>query len=159
LRHKNRYTFETISMSERSKKNILFIFMVLAFTAAVAGYLLWNKPHRNIKNANAIETNANALYNIFIAGSAKAKSTYLNKIVIVSGIVKEVTVNQQHQQIILLKTSVADASVNCTMEESTNSCKAGEAIRLKGICVGFIGGEADMGLPGDVFLIRCYPSI
>ena len=145
-------------MKRRVRKNILFIFLAFVITAAIAGYLLWNKPHRNIKDANGIETNAIALYNIFITDSAKAKSTYLNKIVIVSGIVKEVSVNQQHQQIILLKTSVPDASVNCTMEENTNNCKAGDTIRLKGICVGYIGGEADMGLPGDVFLIRCYRS-
>lgn len=132
--------------------------MALAFTAAVAGYFLWNKPHQDIKDANAVETNAIALYNIFITDSAKAKSTYLNKVVIVSGIVKEVSANQEHQQIILLKTSVPDASVNCTMEENTNSFKAGDTIVLKGICVGYIGGDADMGLPGDVFLIRCYRS-
>jgi hypothetical protein len=140
------------------KKNILFIFMALVFIVAVAGYLLWNKPHENIKDADGIETNAVALYNIFITDSAKAKSTYLNKVVIVSGIIKEVSVNQQHQQIILLKTSMPDASVNCTLEENANSFKAGDAIMLKGICIGYIGGDPDMGLPGDVFLIRCYRS-
>lgn len=146
-------------MSGRFKKNIILIFILIALTVAVAAYLLWNKPHPNIKDANGIETNAIALYNIFITDSAKAKSTYLNKIVVVSGIVKEVSVNQQQQQIILLKTSVSDASVNCTMEENINNCKAGDAICLKGICVGYTSGETDMGLPGDVFLIRCYQSI
>jgi riboflavin synthase alpha subunit len=79
-------------------------------------------------------------------------------VVEVSGKITQVSLNQQHQQIILLKTNVSGGSVNCTMEEKANNIKAGDSIVLKGICSGYIGGDMDMGLPGDVFLIRCYPS-
>ncbi len=51
---------------------------------------------------------------------------------------------------------IPDASVNCTMEENVNNIKAGDTILIKGICSGYINGDIDMGLPGDVFLIRCY---
>jgi hypothetical protein len=119
---------------------------------------MWNKPHRNVKDAEAVKITAIDLYKIFTTDSASVKSTYLNKVVAVSGEVKQVSLNQQNQQIILLKTHDPDASVNCTMEENANSIKAGDSIVVKGICSGYISGDINMGLPGDVFLIRCYIS-
>lgn len=145
-------------MTGKSKRNILFFFIVSVLVVFIAGYLLWNKPHRNVKDAEAIETNAIDLYNIFISDSAKANVTYLNKVVKVSGTISGLSVNQKHEKIILLKTAVSGASVNCTMEENINNYKAGDNIILKGICSGYIPGDADMGLAGDVFLIRCYRS-
>ena len=143
-------------MKARLTKNIILIFVALVVIALIAGYTLWNKPHMDILKTEAIETNAVNLYKIFITDSTEAKTTYVNKVLNVSGTVKTVSVNQEHQQIILLKTSEPDASVNCTMEGSAIGIKVGDQILLKGLCVGYIGGEADMGLPGDVFLVRCY---
>jgi hypothetical protein len=146
-------------MTGKLKRNILFFLIVGVLIVLAAGYLLWNKPHRDVKDADAIEINAIDLYNIFISDSAKASITYLNNIVKVSGTVSGISVNQKKQKIILLKTSVPGASVNCTMEEDiNNNYKAGDNIVLKGICSGFIPGDTDMGLAGDVFLIRCYRS-
>lgn len=145
-------------MKGRTKKNILLIFFSIAVIAAVGGFLLWNKPHQNIKDAGAIKTNAVNLYHVFITDSLKAKTMYLNKVVVVSGTVKQVSTNQQNQQLILLNTSVPYGSVNCTMEENASNPKANDSILLKGICAGYMGGDMEMGLPGDVFLIRCYPS-
>lgn len=146
-------------MTGKAKRNILFFLIAGGFIVFVGGYLLWNKPHRNVKDADGIKTNAIDLYNIFISDSAKANTTYLNNIVEVSGTVSGISVNQKKQEIILLKTSVPGASVNCTMEKDVNnSCRAGDNIVLKGICSGFNPGDPDIGLAGDVFLIRCYRS-
>jgi len=140
-------------------RNILFIFIGVALCAFIIGYRIWNKPHSDVKDADAVETNAISLYNSFTSDSAKAKSVFLDKIIKVSGVVEKVLVNQQQQQIILLKTSVSGASVNCTMEQNRNKIKQGDKVVLKGICSGYINGDTEMGIPGDVFLIRCYPSI
>lgn len=145
-------------MTGKLKRNILFFFIVSVLIVFVAGYLLWNKPHRDVKDADGIETNAVNLYNIFISDSAKANTIYRNEVVKVSGIISGISVNQKHQKIILLKTSVPGASINCTIEENINTYKEGDNITLKGICSGYIPGDADTGLTGDVFLIRCYVS-
>ena len=144
---------------QKKARNLLFIFIGLALCSLVIGYMIWNKPHTNVKDADAVETDAISLYKSFTSDSAKAKSACLNKVVKVSGMVQEVSVNQQQQQIILLKTSVSGASVNCTMEQNRNEIKQGDKVVIKGICSGYIGGDAEMGIPGDVVLIRCYPSI
>jgi hypothetical protein len=127
--------------------------------AAIIGYRTWNKPHENIKNAVAIKTNASLLYNSLAHDSVNAKSDFINKVVMVSGKVKQVLENQEKQQIILLQTNIPDGSVNCTMEENMKDIKVGDTILLKGICMGYAGGDTEMELPGDVFLIRCYRAI
>jgi hypothetical protein len=145
-------------MTKRTKRNIFLIFIVLVFAIAIVGYSIWNKPHLNVENATAINITAIALYSDLSKNDTISKSIYLNKVVEVSGKITQVSLNQQHQQIILLKTNVSGGSVNCTMEEKANNIKAGDSIVLKGICSGYIGGDIDMGLPGDVFLTRCYHS-
>ncbi len=144
-------------MTKETKRNIFLIFIAIVIAIAIVGYSIWNKPHLNVKNATAIKTTAIALYSCLSKNDTISKSIYLNKVLEVSGKITKVSMNQQHQQIILLKTNVSGGSVNCTMEEKLNNIKAGDSIVLKGICSGYIGGDMDMGLPGDVFLIRCYP--
>ena len=112
---------------------ILFILIAFALCAIVIGYFVWNKPHVEVKDADAVEIDAASLYNSFTSDSAKTKSAFLNKVVKVSGVVQEVSVNQQQQQIILLKTSVPGASVNCTMEQkSADKIKQGDKVIVKG---------------------------
>jgi hypothetical protein len=139
-----------------TKKYILLFFIAAIAIAAIIAYAIWNKPHKNIKDAVAIEISSDQLYDSFANDSAGTKSKYINKVLSVSGKVTGISKNQQNQQIILLKTNNAGASVNCTMEESANNIKEGDVISVKGICSGYIPGDKDMELPGDVFLIRCY---
>lgn len=144
-------------MNQKMKK--LFIsLVVIAIAGIVGGYLLWNKPHADIKDAAGVNTTAIDLYNIFIDDSAKANSTFLAKVVNVSGRISNISTNQQHQQVVLLKTSIEGGSVNCTMEGLLDNHKTGDNILLKGICSGYIPGDKAMDLPGDVFLTRCYQA-
>lgn len=156
LNQKPRYTPGRFLM--KGKTNILIFFIIIVLIAVVAGFLVWNKPHQEVRDAKAIKITAIGLYKIFVTDSARGNSAYINKVVAVTGEVKQVLLNQQHQQIILLNTGTPGASVNCTMEENANNIKTGDTILLKGICSGYLGGDIDMELPGDVFLIRCYPS-
>jgi len=133
--------------------------MAIIAIGVVVAYRIWNEPHINIKDADGVKITATALYNYLTKDSVAMKSKFVNNIVIVSGEVKQVLKNQRNQQIILLKTNVSGGSVNCTMEEKTNNVKPGDTISIKGICSGYISGDPDFDLPGDVFLIRCYASI
>ena len=146
-------------MTKKNRRIGLLIFIAIIVLGMIAIYSIWNEPHKNIKNADGVEVNAVQLYSDLTKDSTTMKSKFVNNIVIVSGEVKKVLKNQNGDQIILLKTNVSDGFVNCTMEEKANNVKPGNTISIKGICSGYIGGDLDMGLPGDVFLIRCYPSI
>lgn len=143
-------------MTKRTKRTILFSILAVMLTGVCVGYYLWNKPHKDVKHADAITVTAVELYNIFNTDSGKAKSLYTDKVLDVKGEVMQLTVNRQGQQVILLRTAVADAAVNCTMEENANNIKQGDRVNIKGICSGYIAGDTSMDLPGDVFILRSY---
>jgi hypothetical protein len=143
-------------MTRKTKKIILIAIIAIACTGIVTGYMLWNKPHKDVESADAVKITSTDLYNIFITDSSKARSSYTDKVLLVSGEISNVSINQQSQQVIFIKTTVAGAFINCTMEGKAEGLKAGDHVTIKGICSGYISGDADMGLPGDVFLIRGY---
>lgn len=138
------------------KKKILLIIGVLALAACITVYFIWNKPHKNVRSASAVPVTAITLYQDFMNDTATAGNRYRNQVLAVTGTITAIMQNQQQQQVILLKTATSGGSVNCTMEEKTTSLTEGDIVTLKGICSGYMEGEAGMGLPGEVFLLRCY---
>lgn len=145
-------------MRKKVTINIILVTIMGLSTLAFIGFVIWNKPHRNIKDATAVEINAVDLYRALSHDSTKTKSLFVNKIVAVTGEVKQIQKNHEGAQVILLQTGITDASVNCTMEENSTKIKAGDTIEVKGICIGYISADEDLGLPGDVFLTRCYTT-
>lgn len=143
-------------MARKKTRRFLLLLAIILVAALTAGYLLWNKPHKNVQDAASVEVTAPALYKLFVADSLKAKNLYADKIILVSGRVEKISVNQQSQNIILLHTGVEGGYINCTMEGKNEAVKEQDSISIKGICSGYISGDADMGLPGDVFVTRGY---
>jgi len=144
------------SMS-KNKKAIFIVIGFIILTGAVIGYLIWNKPQPDIKDASGIGISAVDLYKQLSTDNQYHKASLIGKVLIVSGEVTQVQMNQKGQQLILLQTKTSGASVNCTMEQKIEKrVNTGDTILIKGICSGYISGDADMGLPGDVYMIRCY---
>lgn len=137
-------------------KKVGLIILLLVLTAVTVGYFVWNKPHRDVSTAAGIETNAVDLYQAFITDSSAANAKYIDKIAEVTGTVKAISANQQQQQVLALQTKAGDASVNCTMEQNDATIKDGMTVTVKGICTGIGEGDAELGIMGDVYLIRCY---
>jgi len=138
------------------KRNTWISLVILLLAAGFIGYKMWNKPHKDVRSADALPVTAVQLYQAFTTDSVKARQLYTSQVVAVSGTIIRISENGQQQQVILLKTATGGASVNCTMEEKSAKLSEGQAATIKGICSGYIEGDADMGLPGDVFLVRCY---
>jgi hypothetical protein len=141
------------------KKITLLILLVLAAIIAIVlilGYRVWNKPHQDIYLAPSVIMTSVGLYSYLSNNGVEKRSLLINKVVTISGTVKEVSINRLGQPVIMLKTSVNGGSVNCTMEQHENSIKICDTVFLKGICTGYIEGDKDLDLPGDVYLTRCY---
>jgi tRNA_anti-like len=138
------------------KRNIGIIFFAVIMIAGAIGFYFYNKGPVNVKNAKAIKTEATALYQSFLKDSTAAKKTYLNNILEVSGLVIKVSKNQEDQVIIMLQTNEAGAYINCTIEEDVAGPPENKQVTLKGICTGMGMGDADLGIMGDVYLVRCY---
>lgn len=140
------------------KKIILFAVIGVIVIGAGIAYYLYNKGPVDVKNASGIKIAAASLYQSFSKDSLLAKKNYSDKIVEASGIVEKISQNQQNQAIIFLKTGENGAFVNCTMEGPAQGIKEKDSISLKGICTGMGMGDADLGILGDVYLVRCYLS-
>lgn len=136
-------------------KILLLVFLLVAVIALI-GIVMWNKPHKNVNDVDTVKVSADDLYNAFIKDSIDAKKNYINKAVEVTGEVAQVSANQQYQTVILLKTNVEGAYINCTLEQKEAVAIVGTKIVIKGFCNGYNSGDADMGIPGDVILANCY---
>jgi hypothetical protein len=138
------------------KKNIIFFFLAVIVIASAIGFYFFNKGPVNIKNAPSIKTEATSLYQAFSKDSAGAKKIYLNNVLEVTGMIKRVSKNQENQVVIMLQTNEVGAYINCTMEEDVTGIAENNQATLKGICTGMGMGDADLGIMGDVYLVRCY---
>jgi len=138
------------------KRNTWLSLLILVLAGGFIGYKVWNKPHKEVRSADAVPATAIQLYQAFTSDSVKARQRYTNKILAVSGSITRISENGQQQQVVMLQTATDGASINCTMEEKATGLREGQPVTIKGICSGYMEGDADMGLPGDVFLVRCY---
>ena len=89
----------------RKAKNIFILLLLVALLAAVFGYYLFNKGPVDVRNSTAIKANATELYEQFNTDSTVALKKYSGKILQVTGEVTAVSLNQEKQKIILLKTN------------------------------------------------------
>ncbi len=143
-------------MNRKRIKTILIVLIFCIAMIASVGYYLFNKGPADIKNNVAIKTEASALYLQFISDSTGAIKNYSGKVIEVTGEVNSISMNQQNEKIILLKTNTDGAYVNCTMEEDPGNIKIKDRVVFKGICSGIGEGDEDLGLTGDVYVTRCF---
>lgn len=138
------------------KKKILFAAALTIMAAAIFGFYMWNKPAINVTGANGLRIDAVMLYKAFLTDSALAKRKYINQVLEVSGVIKRLLKNQQNQAVILLNTGTEGAAINCTLEGPEKNVNEDDTSLIKGICTGIGEGDPDMGIPGDVYMTRCY---
>jgi tRNA_anti-like len=148
-------------MPGKTKKTILLTLLALGVAAAVVGYRLYNKKHFSVKNAvPAVTITASELHTVFSNDSVQAKNKFTGdeknqKVIQVEGNVTEIKKDQNGNTFILLKTATEGAFINCSFEEMNIATAPGNKITVKGICSGY-NFDADMGIPGDVILTRCF---
>jgi hypothetical protein len=140
----------------KTKRYILLSFGVILLLAVGTGYYMYNKPAQDVQSAEGKKVMAVALYDGFAKDSMAAKRNYSGKILQVSGVATQVSKNQQNNTVVLLRTNSEGAFVNCTIEGSAQGIVTGSMVEIKGICNGMGEGDADLGILGDVYLVRCH---
>lgn len=131
-------------------KKFLIITLVLALAAGVFGYMQWNKPKEDISAAKSDETiSANELLTAFQTDENAANTKYNDKVVEVSGEVREVT-NTEGKTIIRLDAGDSMDGVTCELDaeitHKRTDFKTGEPVTFKCTCSGMLM---------DVVLVRC----
>ena len=132
------------------KKYLKYIFL-LAVLGGAFGFYMYNKPHQNMSKAAAeMQLSATQLFTDYENDEATANGKYLDKIMEVSGKVKEVTTDENGMTSLTLESGSEMFGVICQMDNLTKhdrtDFKEGEEVKLKGICTGVLM---------DVVLVRC----
>jgi len=125
---------------------VLLSVLAILVTGGIVGYKMYTKPHRNVEIIKAIQVAANQLATEYENNEPVANSTYLDKVLEVTGDITEISKNQKGETIIVLK-GTDMSTVRCTVEGSElPQIKTGDNVILKGICTGYLT---------DVVMVRC----
>ena len=142
-------------MTGRTKRTIIVSALLITALGVSVGYYMYNKGPMDVRNSSAIKITAAELYNSLSVDSTTALKKYAGKVLLVKGLVSSISVNQQKEKLILLKTTADGASINCTMEEDPGNINTNDEVNIKGICSGIGQADEDLGIKAVVYLTRC----
>jgi hypothetical protein len=138
------------------------ILIVVVIVIAVGGWYAYKEFNR--KNADLTEETpafsvpAAALIQSFSTDTATAARKYTDKVIEVSGRVKQVA-NEENHVVLALGEPGEMSSVQCSMDSKYRgeyaTVKEGQLVTVKGICT---GGKTEELFGTDVFLNRCVIS-
>ena len=132
-------------------KKFLFSFGLIGLLGVGFGIYMYNKPHKDIKKSTAdLKIEANQLLTDFEENEAEANTTYLDKLIEVTGTVREVSKDEEGNVSVILESENPLAGVICQLDNLTahdkTSFESGEKVAFKGLCTGMLM---------DVVLVRC----
>jgi hypothetical protein len=131
------------------RKKIFFSVGILMLCLVAYAFYLYNKPHTSVAAiAPAITISATDLYDAYAQNEAMANKRFLNKVLLVKGIVNDVSHTDSTLTIFLKSNDIAGGvSCNITANNITSaSISNGAPISVKGRCTGFLA---------DVMLADC----
>lgn len=121
------------------RKVILFILM-LGIIGAGVGYYMYNKPVASLeKKKPDVEVSASKLIEDYETDETAANTTYLGKVVQVSGKIADVT-EEEGKKKVQLETSNPISMIICELEDGTSAeqLKTGDEVIVKGLCTGYL---------------------
>jgi tRNA_anti-like len=117
-------------------KRIVGIVIVLALIGVSTGIYLWNKPHKKVEDAKSISLSAADLSKEYSANEQAADAKYLNKAIVVTGLVSEIDTNQDGHLMLVLQAADPAAGVQCSMRDKGISASKGNNVTIEGFCSG-----------------------
>lgn len=132
-------------------KKYLFSFGLIGLVGIGFGIYMYNKPHKDIKKITAdFKIEANQLLAEFEENESAANTKYLDKLIEVKGIVREVSSNDEGNISVILESENPLSGVICQLDNlathENKSFEPGEKVAFKGLCTGMLM---------DVVLVRC----
>ena len=130
-------------------KKLLIITVVLILGASIYGYREWNRGAVNLTDEKSdVTISANELLTAFQTGEDAANAKYNDKVVEVTGEVREATTTTDGKTIVRLDAGDSMDGVTCELadEAKRKDFKTGDQVTFKCTCTGFLM---------DVVLVRC----
>lgn len=117
-------------------KKIVIVLVCLIVAAVTAGIYLYNKPHKKVESEKGMQVSATELVKAFTTNEAQANTTYLNKAILVSGVVASIENNQDGGKMVILDAADPMSSVQCAMRDKGVQIEKGKQVSIKGFCSG-----------------------
>lgn len=138
------------------KRIIILVVLIVIVVAGWYGYREYNRTNADLKNKKAdVTIEAPALIAAFEKDTASANKQYVDKIIAVSGHVKNIDTNG-NPAVIALGDAAQMSSVQCSMDSAHaadyKAIKEGDQVTIKGKCT---GGQTQDLFGTDVILSRC----
>jgi hypothetical protein len=139
------------------KKNILLAILLIIVAAAIYMYKEFNRTNTNIASeSSAYTVTADELIKEFIHNDSLANNKYAGKIILVKGVVKDMSKDERGYYTVSLGNAAVMSSIRCSIDSiysgTALSVKPGMNVNIKGNCTGYNKDEL-LGL--DVLLNRC----
>jgi hypothetical protein len=120
------------------KRIIVFAGVILCLTAMAIGYHLYNLPRTKAVDVPVDKkVTATELFGAFAKDEETANTQYTNKVLEISGAVRDVQKNGKELSI-LLSGGTSEGGVNCTLAEDIPAPRIGSLLHVKGRCTGFL---------------------
>lgn len=119
----------------------------------VVGYIIWNTPHRDINSEAADFTlTAAEAASEFEKGAAEAEKKYTEKVVEFSGQVNKVVPGDSITSLMIAGNEAYGVLCEMLPEENERAAKVkkGDQVKVKAFYKGYMEGEPDFGMAGDI---------
>jgi hypothetical protein len=123
---------------------------------AGAGFAWWiyHKPQRNINNEIAVKTETNALLDAFKQNEKTASTQYTDKVLELSGIVKEASKNEAGKWVVNIENATHTGSITVAFSALQDQVQPFDSITYKGICAGYFPEENNIVINEAVLLFK-----
>lgn len=156
-----KWSIKQLTKIEMKKKKIVFtilsIFLLVGLIGGLIAYKEYNRKNIDISDTKAaFELTDIQLLNEFTQDPIASNKKYLGKILELSGKVKNIDIDANGYQTIILGTDSSMNSVRCSIDSSfkneSHILQKGSTVIVKGICTGY--NADDLGLGSDIILNR-----
>lgn len=129
---------------------------IVIIVIAGAGFAWWvyHKPHRNINDEIAVKVATNALLDAFKQNEKKASSQYNDKVVELSGIVKEASKNEAGNWVVNIENDMHTGSITVAFSALQDAVQPFDSIAYKGICAGYFPEDNNIVINEAVLLFK-----
>jgi hypothetical protein len=130
-------------------------FIVIVVIAG-AGFAWWvyHKPHRNINNEIAVKSETNALLDAFKQNEKTASSQYTDKVLELSGIVKDASKNEAGNWVVNIENDTHTGSITVAFSALQDQLQPFDSIAYKGICAGYFPEDNNIVINEAVLLFK-----
>lgn len=127
-----------MAITRKTWKIVGILFLIGLLIGVFVAYKMYTKPHRDVEAAEAINVEAKKLVSDYESNEKGADSIYLNKVLLVSGTIAEVSKNQEGKDVVSL-TGSDMGNVMCTLENNPAQIPLkDQVVKVKGICTGYL---------------------